>query len=101
MKKRNCRMSEQERGFHERAVKIRKMTDEQLCRFVDGLYDRGLQEGKKVIQPQKNISRAFQKNAVASFVLRLDTMSGTGNGIGKATVSKIKKFAEEEGFVGL
>lgn len=37
MKKRNCRMTAAEREQHERATKIRKMTDEQLCGMLDSL----------------------------------------------------------------
>ncbi|AYO30241.1 hypothetical protein D2962_06065 [Biomaibacter acetigenes] len=36
---------------------------------------------------------------VEDFIRRLDVMSGTGNGIGKVTVEKIRKFAEKEGFI--
>jgi hypothetical protein len=37
MKKRNCRMTPAEREQHERATKIRKMTDAQLCGMLDRL----------------------------------------------------------------
>ena len=36
---------------------------------------------------------------INEFLQRIDAMSGTGNGIGKSTVEKIKKFAEKEGFI--
>ena len=42
MKKSKCRLNLTERDQHERAVKIRKMTDAQLCEFIDGLYDSGM-----------------------------------------------------------
>lgn len=38
---------------------------------------------------------------IEEFIQSLDIMSGTGNGIGKATVGKIKKFAEQYGNCGL
>ena len=34
MKKHSCRMTDTEKEMHDRAVKIRKMTDEQLSRIV-------------------------------------------------------------------
>jgi hypothetical protein len=71
--------------MHERAVKIRKMTDEQLCRYLDGL--------------QGGTAAGAYKNKVAEFIQHLDMMSGTGNGIGKSTVYKLQKFAEKEGYV--
>lgn len=44
-KKRNCRKDPIEKAMHERAVKIRKMTDEQLINKVDGLYQEGFDNG--------------------------------------------------------
>ena len=35
MKKHSCRMTDTEKEMHDRAVKIRKMTDEQLCNYID------------------------------------------------------------------
>ncbi len=34
MKKRACRMTEEEKAMHNRAVKIRKMTETQHCEFI-------------------------------------------------------------------
>ncbi len=36
---------------------------------------------------------------IEEFLQRLATMSGIGNGIGKNTVEKIRKFAEKEGYI--
>lgn len=36
-KKRNCRRTPDELRQHETAVKVRKMTDRQLCEFIDRL----------------------------------------------------------------
>ena len=36
-KKRNCRRTPDELRQHEQAVKIRKMTDQQLCEYIAGL----------------------------------------------------------------
>jgi len=85
MGRRNCRKNDQEKTMHERAVRIRKMTDEQLCRYLDSL--------------SAGHQTAGIKNRVSEFIQHLDTMSGTGNGIGKSTVYKLQKFAEKEGYV--
>jgi len=88
MKKRNCRMTEEEKMVHERAVKLRKMTDEQLCAYVDGLEEKAKKKYEKSHRP-----------TVADFIRHLDNMVGTGNGIGYSTVEKIKFFAKSEGFM--
>ncbi len=79
MKKRNCRRQPDEKQQHEFATKIRKMTDAQLCLFV------GEVKGSK--------------SSVEEFLSRLAWMSGTGNGIGRATLAKLEKFAQTEGFI--
>lgn len=33
--------------IHNKAVKIRKMTDTQLCAFVDSLFDQGYEAAQK------------------------------------------------------
>lgn len=78
-KKRNCRRTPDELRQHEIAVKIRKMTDQQLCKYIDGL------------------SKAVP--SVEDFLRRLDELSGTGNGIGRVTVNKLRRIAAQEGFL--
>ncbi len=69
--------------MHEKAVRLRKMTDEQLYGYIDSL----------------STGPAGAKNRVAEFIRHLDMMSGTGNGIGKSTVYKLRIIAEKEGYV--
>lgn len=40
MKKKNCRMTDLERAQYARAVQFRKMTDAQICEYLDGLLER-------------------------------------------------------------
>lgn len=77
-KKRACRRTPDELRQHETAVKIRKMTDQQLCEFIDGL--------------------STAAPSVEDFLRRLDELSGTGNGIGRVTVNKLRRIAIKEGF---
>lgn len=37
MKKRSCRRTGFEQEQHDRAIRVRKMTDAQLCEYLDGL----------------------------------------------------------------
>lgn len=85
MKKKSCRMTENERQKHERAVKLRKMTDDQLCAYVDSLEGR---ERKSV-------------PSIEDFIRHLAGKVGSGNGIGQSTVDKIARIAMEDGFMGV
>lgn len=76
MKKRSCRMTNEEKGIHEFAVKVRKMTDKQLYDFVS---------------TQKEV-----KSDISRFLDSLEKSSIAG--IGPVTVKKIKVFAVKEGF---
>ena len=78
-KKRACRRTPKEIQDHETAVKVRKMTDEQLCEFINGL--------------------SVSLPSVEDFLRRLDELSGTGNGIGRVTVNKLRRIAAQEGFL--
>ncbi len=35
-------MAPKEREQHERATKIRKMTDQQLCEYIDGIWEKNV-----------------------------------------------------------
>lgn len=83
MKKRNCRMTAAEREQHERATKIRKMTDQQLCEYIDGLTDNAEQ-----IHPA-----SIRRQAVEDFISSIHP----GNGIGQATIAKLREFAKANG----
>ena len=48
MKKRSCRMTDTEKEMHDRAVKIRKMTDEQLCKYIDDTQGKNDTRDKSV-----------------------------------------------------
>lgn len=81
MKKRNCRMTDQERERHERATKIRKMTDDQICDLLDELNAR----------PAKAI-----ENLLYYCGLR-DQESGLR--ISDATIRKVRQIAFDCGFL--
>ena len=78
-KKRSCRRTVNEDKVHEKAVKIRKMTDEQLCKYIDDTQG-------------KNDTR---DKSVSKF---LTCVAGL-KGIGKTTENKLYYLAREKGFI--
>lgn len=78
-KKRACRRTPKEIQDHDTAVKVRKMTDEQLCEFL------------------REISRP--KLTVEDFFVRLDKQAGSGSGISTGIIHKLRKIAVKEGFL--
>lgn len=78
-KKRNCHRTPDELRRHETAVKIRKMTDRQLCEFIDGL--------------------STAAPSVEDFFRCLDKQAGSGSGISTGTIHKLRKIAVKEGFL--
>lgn len=81
MRKRNCRRTPTEKLQHEFAVKIRKMTDAEISVFFDGIYKNA--ECTKLIE----IGKGF----VCDFVNGIHP----SDGIGPATIEKIKDYARE------
>lgn len=77
MKKRSCRMTNEEKRIHEFAVKVRKMTDKQLYEFVNTYGD--------------------MSNKVDEFLGCL--AANNIKGVGPATYCNIKEFAIKEGFI--
>lgn len=82
MKKRNCRKTLLETQQHDTAVKVRKMTDAQICNFIE-----------------KITTKDEKADSVGRFFLRLDCLAGTGNGISTGTIFKLRKIAVKEGFL--
>lgn len=88
MKKRNCRRTMDESKIHEKAVKLRKMTDEQLVHYVEDRVEKARSEGKNEIKKAKTANDFL--NALSP---------GLIPGVGMTTVDKLKKFAREGGFL--
>lgn len=82
-KKRACRRTPNELRQHETAVKIRKMTDQQLCEFIDGL----------------SISRPSVEDFFRCLDKQVGSGSGSGSGISTGTIHKLRKIAVKEGFL--
>lgn len=80
-KKRKCRRSQLEKAQHDTAVKVRKMTDEQLCDFLNEVESRNISENK-----------------VGEFLVRLKERTGLG-GISTRTITKLHNIAAEMGYI--
>lgn len=92
-KKRNCRKSDLEKEQHERATRIRKMTDAQLCDYLDSLAPA------HTCPHDCDGAPGATARVIDRLLCRLDESCGTGNGIGKSTVFKLRKFFEKEGLL--
>ncbi len=92
-RKKNCRRTDEERAIHDRATRLRKMTDAQLCAFVDSTYGKGMEEGAKLADQQGAAVQPTEEGA-RLFVKFLEGRTGSGNRIGKGTVLYITKELE-------
>lgn len=90
--KRNCRRTEDEIKIHEKAVKMRKMTDEQLVHYVEDRVEKarseGFNSGKKSAASGKDTK---------TFLAELQTSKIPG--IGAVTINKLLKVATEHGYI--
>ena len=88
-KKRSCRRTKNENELHIRAVKIRKMTDEQLINYIDSLQEtepEAVEEvPDKACNPVKDFIETIRENSIP--------------GIGAATLFKLAKAAKEYGYL--
>ena len=90
--KRNCRRTEDEVRIHEKAVKMRKMTDEQLVHYVEDRVEKarseGFNSGRKLVGNRKNTKE---------FLAELQTSKIPG--IGAVMINKLLKVATEHGYI--
>lgn len=87
MKRRSCRRTMDEAKLHEKAVKLRKMTDEQLVHYIEDRVEKARSEGENENRRGKTVKDLF------------DALTpGLIPGVGMTTVDKLKKFAKEGGY---
>lgn len=84
MKKRSCRMDAEEREQHERATRIRKMTDSQLCEYVDSLAVPAGPSREQIIN---------------DFLDTLSVRTENGLRISDATIRKMREIAQRRGLL--
>ena len=56
MKKRSCRRTDFEQEQHERAIRVRKMTDAQLCEYLDSLAAGQRPSWSSSVSAEKTVS---------------------------------------------
>lgn len=96
MKKRNCRMTGEEKNVHERAVKLRKMTDDKLVEHIDHILEEAYNTGYSEAEAQRASTPAPGKT-LPQLLEQLD--AGECKGIKSATAYKIAEFAREQGYL--
>ena len=87
MKKRNCRKTDIEREQHDRAIRVRKMTDAQLCEYLDGL-------GATRAEPQPS-----KEEIITAFLEAITIRRDDGLRVSDATVRTLKAMARRAGFL--
>ena len=85
MKKRNCQKTDLEREQHDRAIRIRKMTDAQLCEYIDGLTQQ--------------TSHAQPEEIISNFLDLLTVPTDKGLYVSRMTANKVRQIAEQRGFL--
>lgn len=87
--KRNCRKNVDEKKIHEKAVSMRKMTDAQLVEYVENRVEKARSEGRNEVKRGNSLKNFFSSISAPGAIL----------GVGRTTVDKIIKFAEEGGYL--
>ena len=87
-KKRNCRRTTDENIIHDKAVKLRKMTDEQLVHYVEDRAEKarseGFNQGKSQASKYKSVS-----------IEKIINEIGNVRGIGVTKLNDIKEILEK------
>ena len=87
-KKRSCRRTEDENKIHEKAVKIRKMTDEQLVHYVEDRVEKARSEG---FNQGKALSKPVPKIDIKAIIEEIRNVKG----IGATKLQDIKTILEK------
>lgn len=85
-KTRSCRRTEDENKIHDKAVKMRKMTDEQLVHYVEDRVEKARSEGfnqGKTVAPEIVTDKILEK-------------IGTIKGIGTVKLQEIRTILEQQ-----
>ena len=89
-KKRSCRRTADEDRIHEKAVKWRKMTDEQLVHYVEDRVEKARSEG---FNERKKSTPATTGMTINEFLKEISTIKG----IGDVTLCKIADHFHKKG----
>lgn len=96
-KKRACRRTEEENVIHERAVKLRKMTDDQLCQYIERERAQCIEDAYKDGYEAGRQTSGSNGKSVEEY---LKTLQEAGiSGIWAVTLNKLLKVAKENGYI--
>ena len=87
-KKRSCRRTMDENKIHDKAVKLRKMTDEQLVHYVEDRVEKARSEG---FNQGKNQAPKYKSISIEKIINEI----GNVRGIGATKLSDIKEILEK------
>ena len=87
-KKRSCRRTTDEGIIHEKAVKIRKMSDEQLVHYVEDRVEKARSEG---FNKGKEVKAEILQFTIIDFAEEI----GRIKGIGMVTMGKIRELTDK------
>lgn len=90
MAKKSYKRTMDENKIHEKAVKMRKKTDEQLVHYVEDREAKARSEGF-------NEGKAVAKNTAKEFIILFQ--QNRIPGIGAVTINKLVKVAGEHGYL--
>lgn len=88
MAKRSCRRTVDEERIHEKAVKMRKMTDEQLVHYVEDRVEKARSEGFNKGKAQASKPQMFKIGEIIDKI-------GNVKGIGATKLQNIKAILEK------
>lgn len=98
MKKRSCRRTKAEDAVHDQAVRIRKMTDEQLLMYIRDKETAAYENGRrKAAEELVTVSQPQSPPEMTARELLHKFSSDKIPGIGAVTVSKLRRAAEDYG----
>ncbi|MDE6905534.1 MAG: hypothetical protein K2P76_11505 [Lachnospiraceae bacterium] len=87
-KKRSCRRTMDESVIHDKAVKMRKMTDEQLVHYVEDRVKKARSEG---FNQGKEVKAETLQLTITDFAEEI----GRIKGIGMVTMGKIRELTDK------
>lgn len=89
-KKRSCRRTADEDRIHEKAVKLRKMTDEQLVHYVESTAEEARNEG---FNEGKKSASSITGMTLNDFLKEISKVKGVGD----TTICKIADHFHKKG----
>lgn len=92
-KKRSCRRTVDENIIHEKAVKMRKMTDEQLVHYVEDRVEKARSEGFH----QGKAKASAPKASISSVLDEIGAIKGIGEAKLREIGAVLKKRLEGDG----